>query len=96
MGVKLTGAGGGGCICILVENGSAPRMMEWLDKEYFGRAENFREYRAILERFSTSSEPDERSLGEEKKANLEEALANLDSARMTVRFSSGAGPLDLG
>jgi len=48
LGGKLTGAGSGGCVCILVEEGAEDAMMAWLDREYYGRPEHFVEYRRVL------------------------------------------------
>lgn len=93
LGVKLTGAGGGGCICILVRKETSSEMLDWLDREYFGKPENFREYRAVIERLSESADEAEKAVGREKMKNLEEALAHPEKQRMTIRFSSGAGPI---
>jgi hypothetical protein len=92
---KLTGAGSGGCVCLLVERDKAEAMLAWLDGEYFGREENFAEYREALETLSRSPEEEMRRKAREMENNLREALNDPREHRRIITFSQGAGVIDV-
>lgn len=96
MAGKLTGAGSGGCVCLLVEKEEAPAMLRWLDERYYGKRENFSEYTQTLEKLAASTVEEERLKAAEMKRNLESALASPQDHRRIITFSEGAGFLDFG
>jgi galactokinase len=91
MSGKLTGAGSGGCVCILVRKGSADSMMAWLDKHYFGERENFDDYRAVLDKLGASPREEDRAKAREMRENLDQALREPAEQRRVITFSRGAG-----
>lgn len=97
LGGKLTGAGKGGCVSILVRESESEAMCRFLDAEYYGRPENFEDYRQILEDALRYYEPDsfERLSAAEQLDNLERALASIEDQRRVITFSRGACVLDL-
>jgi galactokinase len=98
LGGKLTGAGKGGCVSILVREKDSDAMCEYLDREYYGRPENFDDYRQILEDAVRYYKNDtfERDSAQEMLQNLDKALASIQDQRRVVTFSRGACALDLG
>lgn len=98
LGGKLTGAGKGGCVCILVRETESEAMCQYLDREYYGKPSNFEEYRQILEDAQRYFEANdyERMSAEERLGNLEHALASIPDQRRVITFSRGACALDLG
>ncbi|MFA6292151.1 MAG: hypothetical protein WC637_10235, partial [Victivallales bacterium] len=61
LGGKLTGAGKGGCVSLLVRERDSRAMCEYLDREYYGRPESFEYYRMVLTddmKFSKPASPD--------------------------------------
>ncbi|MHB1191394.1 MAG: galactokinase family protein [Armatimonadota bacterium] len=97
LGGKLTGAGKGGCVSILVREADSEAMCRYLDREYYGNPANFEEYRQILEDALRYFEDDEyeRNSAAERLRNLENALANIEEQRRVATFSRGACALDL-
>jgi len=97
LGGKLTGAGKGGCVCILVRDSDSQAMCEHLDREYYGKHANFEEYRQILEdAFCYFKEGDyEHMSAEERLANLDQGLNSIAEQRRVITFSRGACMLDL-
>ncbi len=97
LGGKLTGAGKGGCVSILVRENESEAMCEYLDREYYGKLENFEDYRQILEDALRYYEPDsfERMSAAEQLDNLDTALASVEDQRRVTTFSRGACALDL-
>jgi hypothetical protein len=97
LGGKLTGAGKGGCVSILVRESESEAMCEYLDREYYGKLENFEDYRQILEDALRYYEPDsfERMSAAEQLDNLNTALASIEDQRRVTTFSRGACALDL-
>jgi galactokinase len=92
LGGKLTGAGKGGCISILVREQDSRAMCEYLDREYYGKPESFEYYRMVLTddiKFSAPGSPDHES-ALERLANLDKALATIAENRRVVTFSRGA------
>ncbi|MFA6568595.1 MAG: hypothetical protein WCS96_10310 [Victivallales bacterium] len=92
LGGKLTGAGKGGCVSILVRDRDSRAMCEYLDREYYGRPESFEYYRMVLSddiKFSEASCPDHES-AVERLGNLDKALASIPENRRVVTFSHGA------
>ncbi|MFH2001634.1 MAG: galactokinase family protein [Planctomycetota bacterium] len=96
MAGKLTGAGSGGCVCLLVKKGTADEMIAWLDLHYFKRVENFESYREALDRLAASPDPQDRAKAREMKDNLEQALGRLSEQRKLICFSKGACVVDPG
>jgi galactokinase len=97
LGGKLTGAGKGGCVSILVRDADSDAMCRYLDHEYYGKHANFEEYRQILEDAQRYFKEDdfERMSAEERLQNLEHALASVEEQRRVITFSRGACVLDL-
>ena len=96
LGGKLTGAGKGGCVCILVREDQSGAMCEYLDAEYYNKPSNFEEYRQILHdslRYFHDNDF-ERVSAEERLSNLEKALSAVKDQRHVVTFSRGACALD--
>lgn len=96
LGGKLTGAGKGGCVSILVRQESSDAMCRYLDREYYGKRENFEEYRQILEDAQRYFAADdyERMSANERLTNLENALRSIEDQRRVITFSRGACALD--
>ena len=97
LGGKLTGAGKGGCVSILVRESESDEMCRYLDREYYSRRENFDDYRQILEDALRYYETGtfERDSAAEQLANLDRALASVENQRSVITFSRGACALDL-
>jgi galactokinase len=97
LGGKLTGAGKGGCVSILVRENDSEAMCRYLDREYYGKRENFEEYRQILEDAQRYFAADdyERMSANERLTNLENALRSIEDQRRVITFSRGACALDL-
>jgi galactokinase len=92
LGGKLTGAGKGGCVSLLVRDSDSRAMCEYLDREYYRRPESFEYYRMVLTddiKFSDPSSPDHES-AVERLDNLDRALASIPDNRRVVTFSRGA------
>ncbi|MEN6519822.1 MAG: hypothetical protein ABFD46_01535 [Armatimonadota bacterium] len=97
LGGKLTGAGKGGCVSILVRESESGAMCEYLDKEYYGKPERFEFYRQVLEderRFCAPGTPEYES-AEERLKILDIALKSIKDQRRVVTFSRGACALEL-
>lgn len=92
LGGKLTGAGKGGCVSILVRAEDSQAMCEYLDREYYGRPESFEYYRMVLTDDIKFSAPGsiEHESAVERLANLDKALAAIPENRRVVTFSKGA------
>ena len=97
LGGKLTGAGKGGCVSILVRESESDQMCRYLDREYYSKRDNFDDYRQILEDALRYYEPGtfERDSAAEQLANLDRALASIENQRTVITFSRGACALDL-
>jgi hypothetical protein len=97
LGGKLTGAGKGGCASILVREKDSEDMCRYLDREYYGKLENFDYYRQILEDALRYYEEDsfERDSASEQLDNLNRALQSIKDQRRVITFSRGALALDL-
>ncbi len=92
LGGKLTGAGKGGCVSLLVRDRDSRAMCEYLDREYYGRPESFEYYRMVLTddmKFSKPDSPDHES-AVERLENLDRALSSIPENRRVVTFSRGA------
>jgi len=97
LGGKLTGAGKGGCVSLLVRESESAAMCEYLDREYYGKPEYFEFYRQVLEderRFNESGTI-ERESAEERLGILDAALASIADQRRVITFSRGACAIDL-
>ena len=88
LGGKLTGAGCGGCVVVMVREGSEAAFCEYLDREYYLKAANFQVYRDRIAQF----DPD---VASGLAAKLDYALATASAQRMVVTFSRGAGMIDV-
>jgi len=98
LGGKLTGAGKGGCVSILVREKDSEAMCEYLDREYYGKLENFDDYRQVLQDAVRYYDKNsfEHSSAVEQLQNLETALASIPDQRRVVTFSRGACVVDVG
>ena len=97
LGGKLTGAGKGGCVSILVRENESAAMCEYLDREYYNRPGRFEFYRQVLEdekRFNEPGSPEHESAVERIQI-LNEALASVENQRKVITFSRGACVLDV-
>ena len=97
LGGKLTGAGKGGCVSILVRESESEAMCRHLDREYYEKRENFEDYRQILEDAIRYYDKDsfERISAEEQLQNLDKALDSIQDQRRVITFSRGACVVDL-
>lgn len=97
LGGKLTGAGSGGCVSILVREGYEDDFCRYLDKEYYHKPNYFNEYRSVLDRLESESDPNssEHVIAVEMKANLLRSLQDTSKLRRAVTFSRGACVLTL-
>ena len=95
LGGKLTGAGKGGCVSIIVRESLASAMCEYLEEEYYNKPEYFEQYRQILadEMREHSKESFEYDMATERLSNLNKELSNKTHCRR-VFFSKGASFLD--
>jgi len=98
LGGKLTGAGKGGCVSILVRAEDSGLMCEYLDREYYSKPEHFEFYRMVLEDDLKNGAPGsvERESAEERLAILESALKRIPEQRRVITFSRGACVIPLG
>jgi galactokinase len=94
MAGKLTGAGSGGCVCLLVKKEKSEEMLSWLDRKYFGKEENFSEYAEVLKDLAASHDKEDQKKARELELNLKNALAHPKEQRRIVTFSQGAGLLE--
>ena len=92
LGGKLTGAGSGGCVSILVREGHENDFCHYLDKKYYFKSDYFSKYRGVLDKLESESNPDsaEYTSAVEMKENLVRSLRNTDKLRRAVTFSRGA------
>jgi galactokinase len=88
LGGKLTGAGCGGCVTIMVRKGFEHDFCEYLDRRYYSDENNFKVYRSAIS--SLDSE-----LASSLMANLDAALHDKESLRRVVTFSAGACAVDV-
>lgn len=88
LGGKLTGAGCGGCVVVMVREGSEAAFREYLDREYYHKPANFQVYRDRIARL----DPD---VASGLAASLDSALAIASAQRSVVTFSRGAGIIDV-
>ena len=97
LGGKLTGAGKGGCVSILVRENQSSEMCEYLDREYYGRPERFEFYRQVLEDERRDFTPGtiEHESAIERLQILEAALASIQDQRRVITFSRGACVIEL-
>lgn len=97
LGGKLTGAGKGGCVSILVRESESEAMCQYLDREYYCKPEHFEFYRQVLEDERRSSTPGtiEHGSAEERLGILNAALAAIPDQRRVITFSRGACVVDL-
>jgi len=98
LGGKLTGAGKGGCVSLLVREEHSQAMCEYLDKEYYGKPERFEFYRQVLTDELRHSQPGSMDFdsAQERLTILDHALANITEQRRVITFSRGACALKLG
>lgn len=97
VGGKLTGAGKGGCVSLLVREDQSKAMCEYIDREYYNKPERFEVYRQVLEdeiRNNPPGSPDHES-GVERLNILNAAMASISEQRRVITFSRGACPLEL-
>ena len=97
LGGKLTGAGKGGCVSLLVREEHSHAMCAYLDREYYRKPERFEYYRQELidnMRFSTPGSKEFES-AHERMQILTHALANVQEQRRVITFSRGACALQL-
>ncbi len=97
LGGKLTGAGKGGCVSILVREEHSQEMCDYLDREYYLKPERFEFYRQVLHdemRFSMPGSKDFAS-AQERLEILNGALASYQEQRRVITFSHGACALDM-
>lgn len=97
LGGKLTGAGKGGCVSLLVREGESAAMCEYLDTAYYGKPEYFEFYRQVLEDERRFNPPGtvERQSAEERLGILDAALASIQDQRRVVTFSRGACAIEV-
>lgn len=96
LGGKLTGAGKGGCVSILVRESASQAMCEYLDREYYGRPERFEVYRQVLQDDRKTFKPGtpEHDSAQERLDILEAALSSIHDQRRVITFSRGACAID--
>lgn len=92
LGGKLTGAGKGGCVSILVREDKSAEMCDYLDREYYGKAEHFEVYGQVLEdeRRSNKQGTPGHDSAIERLQILKSALASIPDQRRVITFSRGA------
>jgi mevalonate kinase len=98
LGGKLTGAGKGGCVSLLVREEHSQAMCAYLDKEYYGKPERFEFYRQVLLDELRHSKPGSMDFdsAQERLKILDHALASIKEQRRVITFSRGACALRLG
>lgn len=98
LGGKLTGAGKGGCVSLLVRESESEAMCRYLDREYYLKPERFEVYRQVLEDELRNCKPgtSERDSAEERLQIFEAALGSIESQRRVITFSRGACAIELG
>jgi galactokinase len=98
LGGKLTGAGKGGCVSLLVRESESAAMCEYLDREYYCKPEYFEFYRQVLEDERRFNEPGsiEYESAQERLGILNAALASIADQRRVITFSRGACAIELG
>lgn len=97
LGGKLTGAGKGGCVSLLVREEHSRAMCDYLDQEYYHKPERFEYYRQELIDDMRFSAPDSKEYdsAQERMQILNNALANVQEQRRVITFSRGACALQL-
>ncbi|NLN77889.1 MAG: hypothetical protein GX141_03105 [Armatimonadetes bacterium] len=97
LGGKLTGAGKGGCVSLLVRENESAAMCEYLDREYYNKPEYFEFYRQVLEDERRFYQPGsiEFESADERLGILDAALASIKDQRRVITFSRGACALEL-
>lgn len=97
LGGKLTGAGSGGCVSILVREGAEEDFCRYLDREYYSKKDYFAEYYGVLDSLECGSAANspEGAMAAEMKQNLARSLENTSKLRRAVTFSRGACVLAL-
>jgi len=97
LGGKLTGAGKGGCVSLLVRESESTAMCDYLDREYYNKPEYFEFYRQVLEDERRFNEPGsiEHESAEERIGILNAALASIRDQRRVITFSHGACAIEL-
>ena len=88
LGGKLTGAGCGGCVTIMVREGDERAFCDHLDQHYYSDKRNFDCYRETI----AALDPD---AARELADNLGAALGNIRAQRRVITFSAGAGAVDV-
>ena len=83
LGGKLTGAGCGGCVVIMVNEGCEKEMCAYLDENYYSVEDNFDVYREVIAKMDS-----EHSIC--LLSNLNNALEDVSSQHRPVTFSAGA------
>ncbi|MBP6965659.1 MAG: hypothetical protein KBC96_14785 [Armatimonadetes bacterium] len=97
LGGKLMGAGTGGYAALLIRAQDEEAFCEYLDKRYYGSADNFAEYRWALDELEETSEDGSpgHKAALEMKINLHNALKYPSEQRRAVTFSRGACVVEL-
>ncbi len=97
LGGKLMGAGTGGYTAMLVRANDVEAFCRHLDKHYYGKPENFAEYRERLRRLEQNSGKGAlvRKAVTDMMVNLENALRYPSDQRRAVTFSRGACLVEL-
>ncbi|MHB9132436.1 MAG: GHMP family kinase ATP-binding protein [Armatimonadota bacterium] len=97
LGGKLTGAGKGGCVSLLVREEHSQAMCEYLDQEYYRKPERFEFYRQVLTDEMRFSEPGSKEYesAKERMQILDHGLACNQDQRRVITFSHGACALKL-
>lgn len=97
LGGKLTGAGSGGCVSIMIRDGYEDAFCEYIDENYYRQVNNFDEYRKTLDDLAkdNAENSSEWMMAKEMKQNLESALSGYRNYRRAVTFSRGACAIEL-
>lgn len=97
LGGKLTGAGNGGCVSILVRQGQEQAFCDHIDREYYGKREHFEAYLKTLDDLEKRSDPctPHYFAADEMRQNLDRALSSIKCQRQVITFSKGACVLEL-
>ena len=94
LAAKLTGAGGGGCVCILIRKKNEQAMLRWLDESFYGNAALFDDYRRYLDPLLSSTDPQVRERAAGMVQRLDDALKDPTPHRFALHVSQGAGAID--